>query len=58
MRYIINIQSVCFGYLNLREYTYMKKSTKKALRKAGQELLKACVEILIGVVVYLICKQL
>ena len=36
----------------------MKKSTKKALRKAGQELLKAVVEILIGVVVYLICKQL
>ena len=36
----------------------MKKSTKKALRKAGTELLKACVEILIGVVVYLICKKL
>lgn len=36
----------------------MKSSTKKALKKVGKELLRAVEQILIGVIVYLMCKQL
>ncbi len=36
----------------------MKESTKKALLKVGEELYKACVEILIGVLLIIISKHI
>lgn len=36
----------------------MKKSTKKALKKVGQELYRAVVEILIGVLLIVISRHL
>lgn len=36
----------------------MKSSTKKALKKVGIELLRAVGQILIGIIVYIICRHL
>ncbi len=35
----------------------MKESNKKKIRKAVRVLLRICYDLLIGVIVYLICKQ-
>lgn len=57
MEYIITIRSVAPVDILIKGVN-MKDGTKKALKTIAEEVYKACIEILIGVILLIISKDI
>ena len=57
MEYIITIRSVAPAVILIKGVN-MKDGTKKALKTIAEEVYKACIEILIGVILLIISKYI